>query len=162
MARVFFPCGEHVPRQATPNQFLTRDLRPLTHSEAECDRILCNFPPEGCMAAIRFGSFEVDPRSGELRCDGKKVRLQEQPFQVLVSLLERPGEIVTREELTKRLWPGETYVDFERGLNKAVTRLRDALGDSAVKPHYIETLPRRGYRFIATVHVDAPVVAPEV
>jgi len=101
------------------------------------------------VGAICFGVFEVDTRSGELRRQGSKVKLQEQPFQVLVSLLERPGEVVTREELTKRLWPENTFVDFERGLNKAINRLRDALRDNAEKPRFIETLPHRGYRFIA-------------
>jgi DNA-binding winged helix-turn-helix (wHTH) protein/Tol biopolymer transport system component len=103
------------------------------------------------MGPIRFGAFEVDAQSGELRRAGKKVKLQEQPFQVLILLLERPGEVLTREEITKRLWSDETYVDFERGLNKAITRLRDALGDLAENPRYVETLPRRGYRFIAPV-----------
>ena len=107
------------------------------------------------MTPIRFGCFELDVQSGELRRKGKKIKLQEQPFQVLTLLLERPGEVLTREELTKRLWPDETYVDFERGLNKAVTRLRDALGDSAENPRYIETLPRRGYRFIASIESSA-------
>jgi DNA-binding winged helix-turn-helix (wHTH) protein/Tol biopolymer transport system component len=111
------------------------------------------------MTPIRFGCFELDAQSGELRRNGKKIKLQEQPFQVLTILLERPGEVLTREELTKRLWPDETYVDFERGLNKAVTRLRDALGDSAENPRYIETLPRRGYRFIAPIASSAAPVA---
>ena len=111
------------------------------------------------MTPIRFGCFELDAQSGELRRNGKKIKLQEQPFQVLTILLERPGEVLTREELTKRLWPDETYVDFERGLNKAVTRLRDALGDSAENPRYIETLPRRGYRFIAPIASSAVAVA---
>jgi TolB-like protein/Tfp pilus assembly protein PilF len=108
---------------------------------------------------ICFGDYEVDTRSGELRRQGSKVKLQEQPFQVLVLLLERPGEVVTREELTKRLWPDHTFVDFERGLNKAINRLRDALRDHAEKPRFIETLPHRGYRFIAPVEhagVDSP------
>ena len=103
------------------------------------------------MGPICFGVFEVDTRSGELRRQGSKVKLQEQPFQVLVLLLERPGEVVTREELTRRLWPDNTFVDFERGLNKAINRLRDALRDNAEKPRFIETLPHRGYRFIAPV-----------
>ncbi len=108
------------------------------------------------MPPIRFGPFEADARSGELRRDGKKIKLQEQPFQALLVLLERPGEVVSREELAKRLWSGETFVDFERGLNKAITRLRDALGDSAEDPRYVETLPRRGYRFIAPIEVSPP------
>lgn len=100
---------------------------------------------------IRFGVFELDIRSGQLRCEGRKVKLQEQPFQVLVMLLERPGEVVTREEFTRKLWPNNTFVDYERGLNKAINRLREALRDDADKPRFIETLPHRGYRFIAPV-----------
>ena len=100
---------------------------------------------------ISFGPFEVNLRAGELRRDGSKVRLQEQPFQVLAMLLERPGEIITREELRNRLWPADTFVDFDHGLNAAVKRLRDALGDSAENPRFVETLARRGYRFVAPV-----------
>jgi len=106
---------------------------------------------------IRFGFFEVDTRSGELRRQGCKVNLQEQPFQALVLLLERPGEVVTREELNKRLWPENTFVDYERGLNKAITKLCLALRADAEKPCYIETLPQRGYRFIAPVENPPPV-----
>src|SRR5690242_17769503 len=103
---------------------------------------------------IRFGIFEADLNAGELRKSGSRIRLQEQPFQILAMLLERPGQIITREELRSRLWPGDTFVDFEHGVNSAVARLRDALGDSADSPRYIETLPRRGYRLI--VSVEAP------
>ncbi len=101
--------------------------------------------------SLSFGAFEVNLRTGELRKQGRKIRLQEQPFQILASLLERPGELVTREELRQRLWPGDTFVDFEHSLNTAVKKLRQALGDDTDKPHFIETLPRRGYRFIAPV-----------
>ena len=101
--------------------------------------------------AVRFGTYEVDLRSRELRKNGLKVRLTGQPFQILAILLERPGELVTREELQKRLWPGDTFVDFDSGLNAAVNRVREALGDSAENPRFVETLPRRGYRFIAQV-----------
>ena len=101
---------------------------------------------------IRFGVFEVDVRTGELRKSGTKIRVQEQPFQILVTLLERPDEVVSREELRQKLWPAETFVDFEHGVNSAVARLRDLLGDSADSPRYIETLPRRGYRFIGSVN----------
>ncbi|HEY6267436.1 MAG TPA: winged helix-turn-helix domain-containing protein [Candidatus Acidoferrum sp.] len=104
---------------------------------------------------ISFGPFETDLRAGELRRDGRKIRLQEQPFQVLAMLLERPGEIVTREELHGRLWPADTFVDFDHGLNAAVKRLRDALGDSAENPRFVETLARRGYRFVAPIQVPA-------
>src|SRR5487761_102296 len=102
-------------------------------------------------ATFRFGFFSANPASRELLKLGAKVKLQEQPFQVLAALLERPGEVVTREDLRQRIWPADTFVDFERGLNKAVNRLREALGDSAENPSFIETLPRHGYRFIAPV-----------
>jgi TolB-like protein/DNA-binding winged helix-turn-helix (wHTH) protein len=98
---------------------------------------------------VRFGTFEADLDSGELRKHGLKIKLQDQPFQVLVLLLERSGDVVTREELRQKLWPAEAFVDFDVGLNAAIKRLRDALGDSAETPRFVETLPRRGYRFIA-------------
>jgi Tol biopolymer transport system component/DNA-binding winged helix-turn-helix (wHTH) protein len=101
---------------------------------------------------VRFGTFEVNFQSGELRHAGQKVKLQEQPFQVLMALLERPGEIVTREELRSKLWPEDTFVDFDHSLNAAIKRLRDALGESADAPVFVETLARRGYRFIAPVN----------
>jgi len=101
---------------------------------------------------VRFGIFEVDLRACELHKQGRKIRLQEQPCQILALLLERPGEMVSREEIRKRLWPDDTFVDFDHSLNTAVMRLRETLGDSSENPRYIETLPRRGYRFIA--HVD--------
>ncbi|HWY68909.1 MAG TPA: winged helix-turn-helix domain-containing protein [Terriglobales bacterium] len=104
------------------------------------------------LAVVRFGVFEVDLRAGELRRNGSKVRLQEQPFQILAMLLERPGKIVTREELRERLWPADTFVDFDHSINAATKRLRDALQDSAENPRFVETLSRRGYRFIAPVN----------
>ncbi len=97
------------------------------------------------------GEFEVDLRAGEVRRDGEKIRLQQRPFQILAALLERPGEVVTREALQRRLWPTDTFVDFEHSINTAVNKLREALGDDAETPRYIETLPRYGYRFIAPV-----------
>ena len=103
-------------------------------------------------ATVRFGSFEVDLRAGELRKGGVKIKLPDQPFQVLVLLLERPGQVVTREELKQKLWAGDTFVDFEHGLNKAISRAREALADDADNPRFIETLPRRGYRFITGVN----------
>jgi Tol biopolymer transport system component/DNA-binding winged helix-turn-helix (wHTH) protein len=111
---------------------------------------------------ICFGSFETDLRAGELRREGKRIRLQEQPFQVLAMLLERPGEIVTREELQGRLWPADTFVDFDHGLNAAVKRLRNALNDSAEGPRFVETVARRGYRFIAPIHVPGGAVTNKV
>jgi len=108
---------------------------------------------------LHFGVFEMDLRAGELRKHGLRVRLQEQPFQLLAMLVEHPGEIVTREELQKKLWPGDTFVDFDHGLNKAVSKIREALGDSAENPRFVETVARRGYRFLADVKVaaEAPV-----
>ena len=104
---------------------------------------------------IEFGVFQADLRAGELHRNGAKVRLQDQPFQVLAVLLEKPGEVVTREELRARLWPADTFVDFDHGLNAAIKRLRDALGDSAENPRFVETLARRGYRFVAPVQAVA-------
>ncbi len=100
---------------------------------------------------VCFGAYEADLRSGELRKQGVRIRLPEQPFQALAILLEHPGEVVTRESLQKRLWPHGTFVDFEQGLNAAVKRLREVLDDSAETPRLIETLPRRGYRFIGSL-----------
>src|SRR6516225_7386329 len=100
---------------------------------------------------LRFGTFEVDLRAGELRKQGVKIKVQEQPFQVLAALLKQPEDVVTREELRKQIWPEDTFVDFDNSLNIAINKLREALGDSADNPRFIETLPRRGYRFIAPV-----------
>ena len=100
---------------------------------------------------IRFGVFEVDLAAGELRKSGVKIKLQDQPFRVLVALLARPGEVVTREELREKLWRDGTFVDFDRGVNTAINKIRDALGDSADTPRFVETLPRRGYRFLGNV-----------
>jgi Tol biopolymer transport system component/DNA-binding winged helix-turn-helix (wHTH) protein len=108
-------------------------------------------PPVNGDSAIRFSVFELDLKAGELRRNGSKIRLQEQPFQILVSLLEHPGEVVTREALQSKLWPANTFVDFDHSLNAAIRRLRDALGDSADTPRFVETVARRGYRFIAPV-----------
>src|ERR1700740_291425 len=100
---------------------------------------------------LRFGTFEVDVRAGELRKQGVRVKLQEQPFHVLKVLLQHAGEVVTREELRNQNWAPDTFVDFDNSLNTAINKLREALGDSADNPRFIETLPRRGYRFIAPV-----------
>jgi DNA-binding winged helix-turn-helix (wHTH) protein len=99
----------------------------------------------------RFGTFEADATTGELRKKGVRIKLHSQPFQVLFMLLERPGEILTREEICRELWPDGTFVDYEHGVNSAVNRLRDALGDKASNPRFVETLARRGYRFVAPV-----------
>lgn len=107
---------------------------------------------------IVFDNFEIDLRSGEVRKNGSKIRLQAQPFQLLVLLLGNAGEVVTREEIYRELWPANTFVDFEHSLSAAVKKIRDALGDSADDPKYIETLPKRGYRFIGTIRPEPPVV----
>src|SRR5438270_9072822 len=99
---------------------------------------------------VRFGAFEADVQTGELRKDGVKLKFSGQPFQVLAILLERPGDVVSREELQKRLWP-DTFVDVERNLNTAINKIREVLGDSAESPQFVETLPRRGYRFVGEV-----------
>jgi DNA-binding winged helix-turn-helix (wHTH) protein len=105
--------------------------------------------PQNNSRVARFGVFELDLSAGELRKNGVKLRLQGQPFQVLALLLERAGDVVTREELQQRLWPSDTFVDFDHSLNTAINKVREALGDSASSPRYVETLARRGYRFIA-------------
>ena len=107
---------------------------------------------------MRFGTYEVDLRLGELRKNGIRVKLTGQPFQILVILLEHPGDLVTREQLQRRLWPSDTFVDFDRGLNAAINRVREALGDSAENPRFVETLPRRGYRFIAPL-IDSTTIS---
>src|SRR5580658_9766777 len=109
---------------------------------------------------LRFGLFELDRDAMELRRNGVPIRLQEQPLRILAALVERPGEIVTREELQERVWGKDTFVDFEQSLNKAINRLREALNDEAGQPKYIETVPRRGYRFIAPVTQPQPKEQP--
>src|SRR6185295_17888645 len=114
---------------------------------------------------IRFGLFELDLSAGELRKQGRNIKLQDQPLQVLERLLSRPGDVVTREELQQALWPADTFVEFDQGLNTAIKKIRLALGDSADNPRFIETLPRKGYRFIAPVgerETPAPIPAPAV
>src|SRR5450432_3858029 len=111
----------------------------------------------------RFGVFEADAATGELRRQGVRIKLKAQPFQVLCMLLERPGELLTREEISRQLWPDGTFVDYEHGVNSAVNRIREALGDSASSPRFVETLARRGYRFVAPVEriggsADSPTV----
>jgi cholera toxin transcriptional activator len=110
---------------------------------------------------LRFGVFEVDLAAGELRRNGARVRLQEQPFQVLSALLENAGRVVTRDELRAEIWPADTFVDFDHSLNTAVNKIRESLGDSASSPRFVETLARRGYRFIAPVdRVSVPTAEP--
>lgn len=105
---------------------------------------------------VRFGAFEVDCTTGELRKSGIRIKLHEKPFQILLALLEHPGDVVTRKELQERLWPGQAFVEFENGLNNAIGRLREALGDTAESPRFIETIPRHGYRFLAEVASSLP------
>ncbi len=107
-------------------------------------------------ARYRFGAFEADAVTGELRRQGVRIKLNAQPFQVLLMLLERPGDLLTREEISRRLWPDGTFVDYEHGVNSAVNRIREALGDTASHPRFLETLARRGYRFVAPVERIGP------
>src|SRR5882672_10151380 len=107
-------------------------------------------------SVVQFGTYEIALHSGELRRAGVRIRVQQQPLRLLEMLLERPGEVVTREELRSRVWPNESFGDFDQAVNVAIAKLRGALGDSADSPRYIETLPRRGYRFIAGVAVVNP------
>jgi DNA-binding winged helix-turn-helix (wHTH) protein len=111
-------------------------------------------PLNSRVRVVRFGTFEVNLQTGELRKQGQKLKLQEQPFQVLAALLERPGEVVTREELHSKLWPSDTFVDFDHSLNAAIKRLCDVLGESAETPIFVETLARRGYRFIGNLQTS--------
>src|SRR5580692_4103967 len=113
-------------------------------------------PASPCPHLIRFGVFEFDLRSGELRKQGRKIRLEGQPVQILIYLLENPGELITRDQLHRRLWPADTFLNFEHGLNAAIKRLRRALDDSADNPRFVETLPRRGYRFVAPIQAVDP------
>jgi cholera toxin transcriptional activator len=122
--------------------------------------VVMPMPEASPRKAVRFGAFEVDLVSGELRKNGTRIRLQEQPFRVLAMLLERPGEMVSREDLHSKLWPGDTFVDFDHGLNTAVNKLREALGDAAANPRFVQTVARRGYRFIAPVQVNGNPAAP--
>ncbi len=120
--------------------------------------------PAGQRHLVRFGVFELDPLSGELLKHGRRLKLPDKPFQILAALVERPQELVTRKELQERLWPGDTFVEFEHGLNNAISRLRETLGDSADNPRFIQTVPRRGYRFIAPVEKPADetgVITPD-
>ena len=111
---------------------------------------------QGSFRRYRFGAFEADESTGELRRQGIRVKINAQPFQVLLMLLDRPGEVLSRDEISRALWPDGTFVDYEHGVNSAVNRIREALGDAANSPRYVETLARRGYRFVAPVQRIQP------
>lgn len=118
--------------------------------------------PNQTATRITFGDYEVDLRTAELRKHGRKIRLAGRPFQIFAMLLDRPGEMVTRDEIRNKLWGADTFVDFDHGMNSAIRKLRGALGDTAAKPRFIETLARRGYRFIATVErVETTSLRPD-
>src|SRR5256885_3147918 len=124
----------------------------------------CAMEPLRHTSVVRFGTYEVSLQSGEVRKAGLRIRVQQQPMKLLEILLERPGEVVTREELRSRVWADESFGDFDQAVNIAIAKLRSALGDSADNPRYIETLPKRGYRFIAdvrTVETESPAKKPE-
>jgi len=114
----------------------------------------------GAPRIIRFASFELDEDAGELRREGMKIRLQDQPFQILTILLDNPGKIVSRDELREKIWPSNTFVDFDHGINNAIKRLREALGDTAETPRFIETIPRRGYRFVGAIQTPQVTSQP--
>ncbi len=154
------------------NAFVVNDVR-LTANDClavHYGRVVMPMSPSNKEAKyLRFGVFEVDLAAGELRKNGGRIRLQEQPFQVLAALLQNAGQVVTREELREKIWPSDTFVDFDHSLNTAVNKIRESLGDSASSPRFVETLARRGYRFIASVEnveaamtVSAPAVHPEL
>src|SRR5437867_8652251 len=147
-------CSQFIPRGASRNQGIGQvSSPPRRGAKARRPGAMLSIVSMGTPVArlLRFGMFEVDPRSGELLRQGSRIKLQNQPFQVLTLLLESPGEVVTREEFRRRLWPGNTYGDFDCALNKAINGLRRALGDRAGRPRFVETLQRRGYRFVARV-----------
>src|SRR5271156_5936766 len=127
---------------------------------------MLDFPTNGAATVnngnrtIRFGAFEADLRSGEIRKSGSRIKLQEQPFKVLQILLEHPGDLVTREELQSRIWPKDSFGDFDHAVNVAIGKLRTALGDSADDPSFIETVPRRGYRFVGKLEEPPVEAAP--
>src|SRR5580700_7930043 len=129
---------------------------------------MLDFPKNGMATVnngkrtIRFGGFEADLPSGEVRKSGSRIKLQDQPFKVLQILLEHPGDLVTREELQSRIWPEDSFGDFDHAVNVAVGKLRAALGDSAENPSFIETVPRRGYRFVATLDEPPVTTHPQV
>lgn len=131
---------------------------------AACHKIIAGFifhssnlivRPISEFAGYRFGAFEVDERLGELRTEGRRIPLQQQPFQVLLILVQARGDLITREELRHAIWPDDTFVEFDSGLNTAVKKIRCALGDDASAPRFVETIPKRGYRFIARVNATS-------
>src|SRR6202158_2385487 len=138
-----------------PERLTTTEQRLLTTNDClavHYGRAVMPMPSSNREARLlRFGVFEVDLTAGELRKNGARIRLQEQPFQVLTALLQNAGQVVTRDELREKIWPADTFVDFDHSLNTAVNKIRESLGDSASSPRFVETLARRGYRFIAPV-----------
>ena len=150
-------CGISVPYKIQISQQLSGQAPPNDEDKKESAKEVCTTrSPSYPARLVRFGVFEADCRLGELTKHGKRIPLQEQPFQVLAMLLKKPGDLVTREELRATLWP-QTLVDFDHGVNKAVSKIRDALGDAAENPRFIETVAGRGYRFLADV-----VVVPDL
>jgi cholera toxin transcriptional activator len=119
-------------------------------------------PPQSPAQRYRFGVFEADAATGELRKQGIRIKLNAQPFQVLCMLLEQPGTLLTREEISRQLWPDGTFVDYEHGVNSAINRIREALGDTAASPRFVETLARRGYRFVAPVEKIAEQISEQI
>ncbi len=158
--------------QTPPQTFIVNDVRLTTNDclAVHYGRVVMPMSPSNKEnRLLRFGVFEVDLAAGELRKNGGRIRLQKQPFQVLAALLQNAGQVVTREELREKIWPADAFVDFDHSLNTAVNKIREALGDSASSPRFVETLARRGYRFIASVEnaevettMPAPALHPEL
>src|SRR4051794_3715201 len=135
-------------------QCLSRNIsQPWVRKHAKLSAQWGRMEPTRQASVVRFGTYEIALQSGELRKAGLRIKVQQQPLRLLEILLERPGEVVTREELRSRIWPNESFGDFDQAVNVAVAKLRSALGDSADNPRFVETIPRRGYRFIAEVRV---------
>ena len=147
--------GKTASANLTRERLTTNDRRlPVNYGRA----VMPLPPPNREARLLRFGVFEVDLDAGELRKNGARIRLQEQPFQVLTALLQNAGQVVTREHLREKIWPADTFVDFDHSLNPAVNTIRESLGDSASNPRFVETLARRGYRFLAPVDTIAAAV----
>ena len=147
--------------KATGNKAIERRISSLQPCYTQPSRVGPGMPSKQQSGVISFGSFQLDPDTGSLEKHGVRVRLPRQPARILTLLAQRAGTVITREELREQVWSSDTFVDFEHGLNAAINKLRQALGDSAEKPRFIETLPGRGYRFVAAVRIEPPKVATQ-
>src|SRR5712691_5900121 len=163
-------CAPSAPPSVSDRRYDTSNVASVTDEPVGCDRLteldVGGMPAQNSEQIVRFGAFELDLRAGELRRSGIRLPVQGRPLQVLAILLRTAGQLVTGEQLRSELWPADTFVDFEHGVHNAVARVRAVLGDTADRPRFIETLPRRGYRFIGAVEAApasgvAPKTAPD-